>query len=170
MHAHATEIILEPSSSKYKTFISFFASTLKEGRAGPSAGTTFYRHTEDKDIVQPWYQLHVSSARTVSSSYQMKTKHRSFIPAHLDCSWNKLTKRNDRNIISQETQQSVSTAFLDQETMLQKPEVLQNRGLWFNKQLLPEIFQKKKCRGMLETLVSKWLPIVSCLSEFYGRL
>lgn len=36
--------------------------------------------------VQPWYQF----SKTTSSSYQMKTKHTIFIPAHLGCSWKML--------------------------------------------------------------------------------
>jgi len=45
---------------------------------------------------------------------------------------------------SEETQQLVSTAFLDQWAMLQKQEILQNMGPLFSQQLLPEIFQKNQ--------------------------
>lgn len=102
--------------------------------------------------VQPWYQFHISSAKL--QVVLIRRKLSDLYDLYPCSSWLQLEDALCRNsqkgmartlfAFSEETQQLVSTAFLDQWAMLQKQEILQNMGPLFSQQLLPEIFQKNQ--------------------------
>lgn len=86
--------------------------------------------------VQPWYQFHISSAKL--QVVLIRRKLSDLYDLYPCSSWLQLEDALCRNsqkgmartlfAFSEETQQLVSTAFLDQWAMLQKQEILQNMG------------------------------------------